>query len=200
MFSRLKPLRLPMLGAAVAMSAGLFAGNPVSAHTISVGTYNAGAVGSVTVTLGSYHSSGAVEGAIQLIAGPTGPSAVIAFSDLVTLKPGELVDGTNNFFGSAGCCGDPAGTFNELSNLTGSPVVRWQSATFTGLTAGLYTYQISGMNTAIWEDWGSLTNNWQGQLEITGETIVGELPEPGMLAILGLGLAGLGYARRKRSA
>lgn len=200
MFSSLKALRLPAFSAAIALSAGLFAAGQVNAHTISVGTYNAGAVGSVTITLGSYHGSGANEGAIQLIAGPTGPSAVISFTDLVTSKPGDLVDGTNNFFGSAGCCGDPAGTFDELSNLTGSPVVRWQSATFTGLTAGEYTYQISGMNTAIWEDWGSLTNNWQGQLTITGETIVGELPEPGTIAVLGLGLVGIGFARRKRAA
>jgi hypothetical protein len=72
--------------------------------------------------------------------------------------------------------------------------------TFTELTAGDYTYQISEMNSAIWEDWNSLTNNWQGQLTITGEAVVGVLPEPGTLAVLGLGLAGIGYARRKRAA
>jgi len=115
-------------------------------------------------------------------------------------RPVDLIDGDNNFFGSASCCGDPAGTFDQSSNGTSSTVVRWQSVTFAGLTAGTYTYRISGMNTAIWGDWGSLTNNWQGHLTITGETIVGEVPEPGTLAVLGLGLAGLGLTRRKRVA
>lgn len=66
--------------------------------------------------------------------------------------------------------------------------------TFTELTAGDYTYQIFGMNSAIWEDWNSLTNNWHGQLTITEEAVVGLLPEPGTLAVLGLGLglAGIG--------
>lgn len=200
MFSSLKSPRSLVLGAAAALSLSMFAGTQTSAHTISVGSYNAGTVGSVSVVLGSYHGSGSPEGAIQLIAGPTGASAVINFTDLVLTKPGDLVDGENNFFGSANCCADPAGTFNELSNTTGLSIVRWQSVTFNGLTAGEYTYQISGMNTDVWEDWGSLTNNWQGQITITGETIVGEVPEPGTLAVLGLGLAGLGFARRRRTA
>ncbi|MDE0797554.1 MAG: PEP-CTERM sorting domain-containing protein [Alphaproteobacteria bacterium] len=35
---------------------------------------------------------------------------------------------------------------------------------------------------------------------MTGEAAVRVLPEPGTLAVLGLGLAGIGYARRKRAA
>lgn len=200
MTSRFKTLFTPILGAVAALSLGAFAGPQANAHTISVGTYNAGTLGSVTVVLGSYHGSGSPEGAIQLTAGPSGPSSVISFMDLVTVKPGDLIDGTNNFFASASPNSDPSSTFDELTNVTGSTAVRWQSVTFTGLTAGDYTYQISGMNSDIWNDWNSLTANWEGQLTITGEAVVGVLPEPGTLAVLGLGLAGIGFARRKRAA
>jgi len=200
MFNRFKTLLTPALGGAFALTFGIFADPQANAHTISVGTYNAGTLGSVTVVLGSYHSSGAPEGSIQLTAGPTGPSSVIFFTDLVTAKPGDLIDGTNNLFASSSPGSDPSSTFDALSNSTGSTPVRWQSVTFTGLTAGDYTYQISGMNSDIWNDWNSLTANWQGQLTITGEAVVGVLPEPGTLAVLGLGLAGIGYARRKRAA
>jgi hypothetical protein len=197
MFGRIKSPRSLVIG--IAAAAGLFAAAQANAHTISVGTFNAGSPGSVTVVPGSYHTSGSPEGAIQLISGPV-TTGVVNFSNLTLTKPGELIDGDNNFFGSASCCGDPAGTFNETSNLTGLAVVRWQSVTFTGLSAGDYTYQISGMNTDVWEDWGSLTNNWQGSLTITQEVVVGELPEPGTLAVLGLSIFGLGIARRRRKA
>ncbi|MFT5488825.1 MAG: hypothetical protein ACI9JL_004203 [Paracoccaceae bacterium] len=200
MTSRFKTLFTPILGAVAALSLGTFAGPQANAHTISVGTYNAGTLGSVTVVLGSYHSSGSPEGSIQLTAGPSGPSSVISFTDLVTVKSGELIDGTNNFFASASAGSDPSSTFDALTGVPGRTTLRWQSVTFTGLTAGDYTYQISGMNSDIWNDWNSLTANWQGQLTITGEAVVGVLPEPGTLAVLGLGLAGIGFARRRRAA
>ena len=152
MFNRLQTLLTPAIGGAFALTLGVFAGPQANAHTISVGTYNAGTLGSVTVVLGSYHSSGAPEGSIQLIAGPSGSSSVISFADLVTAKPGDLIDGTNNFFASASAGSDPGSAFDQVLNATGQTDVRWQSVTFTGLTAGDYTYQISGMNSAIWED------------------------------------------------
>lgn len=198
--SRFKTLFTPLLGAVAALSLGVLAGPQARAHTISVGTYNAGVLGSVTVVLGSYHNSGSPEGSIQLTAGPAGPSSVIFFTDLVTVKPGDLIDGTNNFFASTNPNSDPTSTFDAPTNTTGQSVVRWQSVTFAGLTAGDYTYQISGMNSDVWEDWNSLENNWEGQLTITGEAVVGVLPEPGTLAVLGLGLMGIGYARRRKTA
>lgn len=183
---------------AVALSALAAGSGSADAHTVSVGTYNAGLPGSVTIVLGSYHSSGAPEGSIQLIAGPGTPSAVTAFSNLTTTKPVLLVDGVNNFFAPDNFGLDPAGTFNNASNGTagngGGAVVRWQSVTFSGLSVGTYTYQISGMNTAVWEDWSSLTNNWTGTLQITSAAVA----EPAALGLFGLGLIGLGVAARRR--
>lgn len=177
-----------------------FAAQQAVAHTISVGTYNAGSPGSVAVTLGSYHIGGGAEGAIQLISGLGTPSAVVSFSNLVTVKPTELVDGVNNFFAPSFCCSSPAGTFDQVSNTTGQTVDRWQTAVFTGLSAGDYTYQISGMNSQIWEDWSSLTNNWQGSITISNDAI-GAVPLPAGLPLLLAGIGGLGViARRRRTA
>ena len=41
--------------------------------------------------------------------------------------------------------------------------------------------------------------NWTGYDNLTfGSDVPGEVPEPASLALLGLGLAGLGMARRRR--
>ena len=177
----------------------------VSAHTISMGSFNAGAPGSVTLVMGTYtHGPGIVQGSMQLIAGPSGvPSAVVAMGPLLTTKPTGLVDGDNNFYADANGGSTPYGSiaadsYNQATNTVGlGPVVNWQGATFTGLAAGVYTYQITGMTSQNWNNVNSFDANWTGTLIIPG-TSVG-VPEPGILALLGIGLAGLGFAGRRRS-
>jgi len=175
-----------------------------AAHTISVGSSSAGAPGSVTLWLGTYsHGAGRIQGSVQLIAGPCcTPSGVEVFGLLTTTKPTGLVDGDNNFYADAGAGGAygslPSDSYNQPTNTVGlGAVVNWQGATFTGLTAGLYTYQISGMTLANWNNVNSFDPNWTGTLLITG-TSTGEVPEPGILALFGIGLAGLGVIGRRR--
>ena len=173
-------------------------------HTIAIGSSNAGAPGSVTLWMGTYdHGIAISQGSIQLIAGPSNVGAIQAFTTVVTTIPTGLIAGTNYFFADAtpSTFGSlAADSFNSPSNTVGiGPVVNWQGATFTGLAAGTYTYQLSGMTSANWNNINSFTDNWTGTLFIPRQSVT-TVPEPGSLALFGLGLLGLGMARRRRSA
>jgi hypothetical protein len=203
MFGSLKALRSPALGAVFALSFGMFAGPQANAHTISVGSYNAGLAGSVDIVLGTYsHGVPIVQGSIQLIAGPGSLPPIQSFSSVLTDKPLYLSDGVNNFYADAtsGTYGTlSADSFNQETNTVGlGPVTDWMVASFTGLTAGIYTYQLTGMTSQNWTNINSFTDNWTGTLEIPEESVSVAVSEPGMPAILGLGLVGLGFARRKK--
>jgi fibronectin-binding autotransporter adhesin len=190
---------LKKLTLAAAAALAITAAGTASAHTISIGVYNAGAPGSVTLAMGTYDHGGSLfEGAMALIAGPitTGP---VSFTSVTTVKPVDLIDGVNNFYADAAgnFGGLAADSFHTATNNLGlGPVANWQELTFTGLTAGTYTYQLSGMNSQNWTNINSFTNNWTGTLEISG-AVSGNVPEPGSLALIGLALAGLTAGRRR---
>lgn len=189
--------KLSVVAAAVlAVAAGT-----ASAHTISIGVYNAGGPGNVTLAMGTYfHGTPLFEGSMALIAGPMTTGAV-GFSSVTTTKPGGLIDGTNNFYADAVGFNNnlPSNSFTKATNTVGlGAVVNWQEVTFTGLVAGTYTYQLSGMTTVNWLNVNSNQNNWTGTIVISGATA--GVPEPGSLALAGLALVGLAAAGLRRRA
>lgn len=172
------------------------------AHTISVGSFNTGVPGSVTIVLGTYdHGANVFQGSITLTAGPTVPPSVTQnFTSVLLAKPAGLIDGTNNFYADAVGFGNnlPSNSFNQSTNTVGlGPVVEWMAASFTGLTAGVYTYQLAGLTSVNWTNVNSDASNWTGTLVIP-ETSISGVPDAGStLAMLGLALGGLAAVRRK---
>ena len=199
--------KLSILGVAVAAALMLGAASSASAHSVSIGYTNAGA-GAVTVWLGTYdHGIPTNEGSMNLVGvnGTTFASTTLAFNILtaegVGFKPAGLIDGTTNFY-IAGLSNGPLvsseASFNAACPACG-PVQHWQGATFAGLSAGDYQFTwVPQINpTAEW----SPLSNMDGVFTLSGAVVnPNGVPEPGSLALLGVAIAGLAAARRRRAA
>ena len=185
-------MRMLTFAAAIVIAFGLMSG-AASAHTVSIGTHNAGAPGSVTIWMGSYHiATSALEGSISIDGGTAKSFAAMGFKQ--GTKPAQLVDGSNNFY--AGASNNNGGEFDKPTNGTGQTLRVWQGMTFSGLTAGFHTFQITGMNTVVWSNWNTNDPNWTGRIFIPGSST--QTPEPASLMLLGVGIAGFAAARRRR--
>jgi autotransporter-associated beta strand protein len=115
--------------AGAALAAAMLSGPAALAHTSSVG-YEILPSNTVEIWYGTYHSeANFTEGSLSFI-GDNGYSSLVPFSDLVTIRPAGLVDGTTNFYSNG-------------TSLVGTPnttIYVWQGVTFSNLQAGTYTF------------------------------------------------------------
>ncbi|WCE06284.1 autotransporter-associated beta strand repeat-containing protein [Pseudoxanthomonas sp. JBR18] len=157
------PLRRGALVAALASVVPL-----VQAHTVSVG-YIAplGSNNTITFWYGTYHttsdSGGQItfEGQFQLT-GTNGFSQTVDFSQIAGSgqadpnRPVGLEDGANNFYAVSQ-------SGSELTGVAPSAgrSMTWQGVTFSGLTAGTYTYTYLPIAnpSAVWHPWDAVLSN-----------------------------------------
>jgi len=192
----------------------VFGTSMAQAHTTSIGFLSGANPGDVIFITGSYHAGTAVnEGSLTLVgssATTVGYNVTKAFNilpaNIMTAggKPAGLIDGTNNFYWSRATLTTPSFLDPSLTvdpRLSG-PVASWQAVLFTGLTAGKYDFSCGATcgSTFLWDSWTSKGN---GTLTLSG-TVVQQppsgVPEASSNMLLGLGLVGLGFTRRKKQA
>jgi uncharacterized protein YhjY with autotransporter beta-barrel domain len=154
------------------------------AHTVSIG-YEVLGGGVFDIWYGTYHSGvNFTEGSLQLV-GPS-ISTTVAFTMVVTTKPGGLIDGTTNFYSNAGgtaLTGTPVAVSGNGGSFNGNAasILGWQGVQFTGVTRpGTYTFTYIPIQnpTAEWDPINNaiLTATFSLTALTLGTTFASQLP------------------------
>ncbi len=133
--------------------------------------------------------------AVALLAGPMAAQAIPMRFDATTNTPTVV----GSWFADFNDTGDGLFSLNELTAFSGVTCITCGNLFFGTMTgaATVAGFSSGGGNNWIFSRVGGTLSAGSGNWSYRISSI--SVPEPGTLALFGLGLAGLGFARRRRA-